>query len=88
VVTEAMATGKPVIGTEVGGIPDQIIDGYNGFLVPPRDPEAIARKIIELLENPEKTKEMGKKARQLVEEKFDIEIRVKKLVRLYKELLH
>jgi glycosyltransferase involved in cell wall biosynthesis len=87
-VAEAMATGKPVIATKVGGNVDQIIDGYNGFLVPPRDPEAIARKILELLENPEKAKEMGKKARQLAEEKFDIEIRVKKIVRLYKELLH
>ncbi|MFZ8811901.1 MAG: glycosyltransferase [Pyrobaculum sp.] len=88
VVTEAMATGKPVIGTKVGGIPDQIIDGYNGFLVPPRDPEAIARKILELAENPEKTKEMGKKARQLAEEKFNIEIRTKMIITLYKELLH
>jgi glycosyltransferase involved in cell wall biosynthesis len=88
VVTEAMATGKPVIGTKVGGIPDQIIDGYNGFLVPPRDPEAIAQKILYISENPEKTKEMGKKARQLAEEKFNIEIRVKKIVTLYKELLH
>jgi glycosyltransferase involved in cell wall biosynthesis len=87
-IAEAMATGKPVIATKVGGNVDQIIDGYNGFLVPPRDPEAIAQKILELLENPEKTKEMGKKARQLAEEKFDIEIRVKKIVTLYKELLH
>jgi glycosyltransferase involved in cell wall biosynthesis len=83
-----MATGKPVIGTKVGGISDQIIDGYNGSLVPPRDPEAIAQKILYLSENPEKTKEMGKKARQLAEEKFNIEIRVKKIVTLYKELLH
>jgi len=88
VVTEAMATGKPVIGTKVGGILDQIIDGYNGFLVPPRDPEAIAQKILHLSENPEKIKEMGKRARQLAEEKFDIEIRAKKIVTLYKELLH
>ena len=87
-IAEAMATGKPVIATKVGGNVDQIIDEYNGFLVPPRDPEAIARKILELLENPEKAKEMGKKARQLAEEKFDIEIRVKKIVTLYKELLH
>ena len=87
-VTEAMATGKPVIGTKVGGISDQIIDGYNGSLVPPRDPEAIAQKILELAENPEKTKEMGKKARQLAEEKFNIEIRTKMIITLYKELLH
>jgi glycosyltransferase involved in cell wall biosynthesis len=87
-IAEAMATVKPVIATKVGGNVDQIIDEYNGFLVPPRDPEAIARKILELLENPEKAKEMGKKARQLAEEKFDIEIRVKKIVTLYKELLH
>jgi glycosyltransferase involved in cell wall biosynthesis len=47
----------------------------------------MAQKILYLSENPEKTKEMGKKARQLAEEKFDIEIRVKKIVMLYKELL-
>jgi glycosyltransferase involved in cell wall biosynthesis len=44
VVTEAMAIENPVIDTRVGGIVDQIIDGYNGFLVPPKDPKTIAEK--------------------------------------------
>jgi len=81
-----MATGKPVIGTNVGGIPDQIIDGYNGFLVPPRDPEAIAQKILYLVEKPEKSREMGKNARQVVEEKFNIEKRIDKIIEIYQQL--
>jgi len=86
VATEAMATGKPVIATKVGGLPDQIIDGYNGFLVPPRDPEAIAQKILYLVENPEKSREMGKNARQVVEEKFNIEKRIDKIIEIYQQL--
>ena len=87
VVTEAMASGKPVIGTRVGGIVDQIIDGYNGFLVPPRDPRAIAEKILWLIENPDEIKRIGMNGRKLAEEKFDIEKRVDRIVELYKELL-
>ena len=50
-ITEAMACGKPVIGTRVGGIPDQIVDGHNGFLVEPKNPSEIAQKIIWIIEN-------------------------------------
>ncbi|WP_448577433.1 glycosyltransferase [Thermosphaera sp.] len=87
VATEAMACGKPVIASRVGGLPDQVIDGYNGFLVPPRDPKAIADKILYLLENPSEMKRMGLNGRRLAEEKFDIEKRVDKIIRLYKTLL-
>lgn len=86
VVTEAMASGKPVIGTNVGGIPDQIIDGYNGFLVPPRNPKSIAEKILWLYENQDQTKKMGMCGRKLVEEKFDINKRIDKILKLYKQL--
>jgi len=87
VVSEAMACGKPVIGTNVGGIPDQIIDGYNGFLVKPRSPKDIAEKIIWLLENQEEAKVMGMRGRKIVEEKFNIERRIDKIIELYKCLL-
>ncbi|MBS7614117.1 glycosyltransferase family 4 protein, partial [Candidatus Bathyarchaeota archaeon] len=87
VVAEAMASGKPVIGTSVGGIPDQIIDGYNGFLVRPRDPSEIAEKISWLLKNPQDAKLMGLRGRKIVEEKFNINERIEKLVQLYIELL-
>ena len=87
VVTEAMACGKPVVGTRVGGIPDQIINGYNGFLVNPRSPSEIAEKIIWLIDNPEEAKRMGMNGRKLVEEKFDIEKRIKQIISLYEKIL-
>jgi glycosyltransferase involved in cell wall biosynthesis len=87
VATEAMASGKPVIATNVGGHPDQVIDGFNGYLVPPRDPKAIADKILYLLENPSEIKRMGYNARRLAEEKFDIEKRINKIIKLYRSLV-
>ena len=87
VVSEALACGKPVIGTEVGGIPDQILDGYNGFLVKPKDPKEIAEKILWLLEHPDIAKQMGMNGRKIVEEKFDINKRIEKIISLYRELL-
>jgi len=87
VVSEALACGKPVIGTNVGGIPDQIIDGYNGFLVQPRDPKEIAEKTLRLIENPEEAKRMGLNGRKMVEEKFDIGKRIERIKTLYVNLL-
>jgi N-acetyl-alpha-D-glucosaminyl L-malate synthase BshA len=87
VATEAMACGKPVVASRVGGLPDQIIDGYNGFLVPPRDPKALADRILYLLENPSEAKRMGLNGRKLAVERFDIEKRVDKIVKLYQELV-
>jgi glycosyltransferase involved in cell wall biosynthesis len=87
VVSEAMACGKPVIGTWVGGIPDQIIDGYNGFLVQPRNSSQIAEKILWLINNPDESKLMGMNGRKVAEEKFNIVKRVDKIISLYEELL-
>ena len=71
VTLQAMSSAKPVIGTAVGGIPDQIKDGWNGFIVQPADENALAGKIKYLLENPEERKLMGLRGRQLAEQKFD-----------------
>lgn len=87
VTVEAMACGKPVIGTSVGGIPDTIEDGKNGFLVPPRDPQSLAEKIILLLENQDLSKEMGVAGREMAEKKFDINKRISRIMEIYSELV-
>lgn len=69
-VTEALWKEKAVVATNVGGIPTQITDGENGFMVDPDDKEAFADRIIELLKKPKLCKAMGKKGRETVRKKF------------------
>jgi len=83
VATEAMACGRPVIASRVGGLIDQVIDGVNGFLVLPRDPEAIAKKILYFAENREEVMKMGKNARRIAEERYDISKRIHNIIGLY-----
>jgi glycosyltransferase involved in cell wall biosynthesis len=83
VLIEAMACGKPVIGTNVGGIPSLIQDGVNGFLVPPNDPRALAEKLVYLLSNEDEAVRMGGKGKEFVAQTFSTE----KYVRGYAEVL-
>jgi len=69
-VTEALWKATPVVASNVGGIPIQIDDGKNGFLLKPNDIEGFADRIIHLLKNPDDAKEMGKNARETVRKKF------------------
>jgi len=69
-VTEALWKGKPVVASNVGGIPIQIKDGRNGFLAEPHDAEKFAEKIIEILQEPELAKEMGENSKEMVKEQF------------------
>lgn len=69
-VTEALWKGTPVVASNVGGIPIQITDGENGFLVEPRDTKGFADRIIEILQHPDLAKEMGGKAREKVRRNF------------------
>ncbi|MPZ64395.1 MAG: glycosyltransferase [Pseudonocardiaceae bacterium] len=70
---EAMATARPAVCTAVGGIPDIIVDGVTGYLVPPRDPRALADRLVPLLRDPERARLMGKAARQRLEAEFTLE---------------
>ena len=74
VVVEAMAAGTPVIGSRVGGIPDMIQDGENGFLVPPGDELALAEKMRWMFEHPKKTVEFGQRANRFAMQFFSKEI--------------
>jgi glycosyltransferase involved in cell wall biosynthesis len=65
-VLEAMARGLPVIATPVGGVPELIEDGVNGLLVPPADPDALARAILKLADDQEGRAALGRAARETI----------------------
>lgn len=70
---EAMACGKPVIASKIGGLQHIVDDGKTGFLVPPGDIDALAQKIEILLDAPKMREEMGKEGRKKVEREYDWE---------------
>lgn len=84
-VLEAFALQKPVVATNVGGIPEIVQDGATGYLVPPRNPEALAEKIIMFLRNPQMAANMGRAGRKKVEDDFSLEKMVREYQALYEE---
>ena len=84
---EAMAMGKPIVATEVGGIPEVIKNGVNGLLVPPRDPIALATAMKGLIGNDRLAAQMGYAARDLVLDKFSMRAITQKWQTLYLSIL-
>ena len=72
-VLEAMAMGRAIITTDVPGCRETVIDGHNGFLVPPRDSKALSQAIGRFLDDPSLALTMGKRSRELAVEKYDVE---------------
>ncbi|GEQ99011.1 glycosyl transferase [Iodidimonas gelatinilytica] len=70
--TEALATGRAIVTTDVPGCRDTVEEGVNGFLVPVRDPEALADAMIRFIEQPELCVTMGRESRHMAEERFDV----------------
>jgi glycosyltransferase involved in cell wall biosynthesis len=87
VLLEAMAAGKPVVATKVGGIPEIVVHGETGILIPPRDTDALAIAIIDLLQNKLKAKNMGEAGRIRAGKRFSIYKMIEKTENLYQELL-
>ena len=87
VLLEAMATGLPIVATRHGGIPEQVIDGEQGYLVPERDVEALVERLSHLADHPSLRREMGDRGRRRVQEAFDMETLNDRLVQLYSKLL-
>jgi glycosyltransferase involved in cell wall biosynthesis len=71
-ILEAMAIGRPIITTDVPGCRDTVIDGYNGYIAPAKDPQKLAVAMERFLSNPSLVQQMGLKSRQMAKEKFDV----------------
>jgi glycosyltransferase involved in cell wall biosynthesis len=84
---EALSTGLPMVTTNVGGIPETITDGKNGFMCQPFNVKQMSDRILNLLEHPAAAQEMGYQARKTIEERFDWRIIVKKVLAVYNEVL-
>ncbi len=86
VILEAMSMGKPVIGTRVAGIPEQVADGDTGLVVEPADARQLASAIVRLLRNSEERKDMGRKGRERFNALFSCDRAISNYSALYSEL--
>jgi glycosyltransferase involved in cell wall biosynthesis len=84
---EAMAVGKPIVATRVGGIPEAVIDGTTGLLVPPGDPHAFAAALLELAEDGARVTRFGEAARVRQRNEFGFERMVDAYARAFDEML-
>ncbi|HKK48900.1 MAG TPA: glycosyltransferase [Alkalispirochaeta sp.] len=87
VLQEAQASGCPVVSTLHNGIPDGVLDGETGLLVPEGDSQALAEAILRLAEDRERLKEMGRRGSQFVTDKYDTQVVTRTLQGWYHELI-
>lgn len=88
VILEAMASAKPVIATRVGGVPEAVIPGQTGLLVPSADAGALADAVRELIMNPSAVERMGRAGRKRAETCFSVRDEVKRFERLYGSIVN
>ncbi len=85
---EALACGRPVVATAVGGVPSVVEDGVTGLLVPPEDPQALASAILHLLEDETARRRMGEAGPQRVRERFSSQAMLDGINQVYRDLLN
>lgn len=83
---DAMAAGKPIVATKAGGIPEVVIDGTTGLLVPPRDHDAMADAIVTLLKDEALRRRMGAAGLALAQKRFSAERMVQDTLRVYQRV--
>ena len=84
---EADAIGRPIITSNSVGCKETVIDGENGFLIQPKDVDALTEKLDILLGDAELRQKMGKAARAYAEKYFDIKVVIERHLSIYKELV-
>jgi len=84
---EALAVETPVIGTDLEGHPELIVEGETGLLVPPRNPDALAQAILRVIENPTRARAMARAGRKRVEAQFSMAQKIQRTEALYERLL-
>jgi glycosyltransferase involved in cell wall biosynthesis len=84
---EAMTFGKAIIATKVGGIPEFVIDGYNGVLIPPDDSDVLAEQIRRVMNDKELRLQIGKNGLVVVEKKYDYSVIIKQYEELFSRIL-
>ena len=85
-VIEAMAQGITPIVTDVGGMPELVVDNECGLIVPPRDPSALAHAIVGLARDPARCRDLGEKARIRIQTHFHIRTTIEKTVELFRDV--
>lgn len=86
-VLESLALARPVIGSRIGGIPELVRDGVDGYLVPPGDAEALADRMQTLARDPEEAASMGLAGRSKIEAEFNPEIHYRRVLNVYRRVL-
>ena len=84
---EAMAAARPVVGSKVGGIPEMIVDGVTGLLVPSRDADSLANAIQGLVRDPNRARALGAAGRARAAEVFSVEAHVQHVQDVYDRVL-
>jgi glycosyltransferase involved in cell wall biosynthesis len=85
---DAMASRLPIVASQTGGIPEVVIDGVTGLLVPPRDPDALAQSILTLYHDRELAGRLAERGFEVVHEKFSAEAMAWKVIDLYEQIAH
>ena len=83
IVLESMAMGVPVVACRSGGVPDIVLDGETGFLVPPRDVESLAEKLMQYIQNAELRERHGIASRKRIQTEFNFKTYLDILIRTY-----
>ena len=87
VLLDAMASGLPVVATAVGGVPELVVDGETGLLVPPYDPQALAEAVNSLLDNPQSMRVMGAEGKKRVREQYTWDKVAERMAAYFREIL-